>query len=280
MESIMKKSILCPNCRKLISRDEQNCPYCHTARPGSWWMNNPWTRSQGGSDSVIMWIIYLNVGMFIIALLLRPKGANFSMSPFAFLSPDNRSLLMLGASGTVPVERLHRWWSIVSANYLHGSLMHILFNMIALKQIGTLIIKEYGTFRMLAIYAISGAIGFLVSILAGVGFTVGASAAVCGMIGAGIYYGKSRGGNYGQEIYRQIGGWALMIFVFGLLVPGINNWGHGGGMVGGVLFGYLLGYNEKSRENYFHKVLAGSCLAITIVILAYAVLSSIYYAVG
>ena len=97
------------------------------------------------------------------------------------------------------------------------------------------------------------------------------------MIGATLYYGKSRGGTYGQAIYKQIGGWAVAIFLFGLLVPGINNWGHGGGMCAGVGLAFLLGYREKRRESLFHKILAGGCVLLTIVILVWAVASSIYY---
>lgn len=199
------------------------------------------------------------------------------MNPLSFLSPSHKSLLVLGSTGTVAILELHRWWSLVSANYLHGSLMHILFNMIALKQIGPLVIKEYGVYRMLAIYTLGGVFGFVLSFLAGVRFTIGASAAVCSLIGAILYYGKSRGGIYGQNLYRQIGGWAVTIFVFGLIVPGINNWGHGGGMAAGALLGLLLGYKEKRRENIRHKFLGASCVITTAIVLAWAALTSIFY---
>jgi len=149
--------------------------------------------------------------------------------------------------------------------------------MVAFRQIAHLVLQEYGTYRMLILYTFSGITGFLVSYLAGVSFTIGASAAVCGLIGATLYYGKSRGGVYGQTIFRQIGGWALGLFLFGLLVPGVNNWGHGGGICAGVILGFLLGYQERAREGLFHKILAGVCVALTVLILAWAVVSGIYY---
>jgi rhomboid protease GluP len=116
-----------------------------------------------------------------------------------------------------------------------------------------------------------------VSYLADVPLTIGASAALCGMIGAALYYGKSRGGVYGQAIFRQIGGWALSIFVIGLIIPGINNWAHGGGMVAGALFGWLLGYQDQRSEQPIHRSLANICLLATLLILAWAVLSSVFY---
>jgi hypothetical protein len=130
--------------------------------------------------------------------------------------------------------------------------------MLALRQISPLVIREYGTHRMTIIYTLSGVCGFLVSYLAGVGFTIGASAAVCGLIGAALYYGKRRGGVYGHAVYRQVGGWALGIVLFGLVIPGINNWAHGGGMAAGILVGLLSGYHERKKENMLHRLLGGN----------------------
>jgi rhomboid protease GluP len=100
---------------------------------------------------------------------------------------------------------------------------------------------------------------------------------VCGLNGAALYFGKSRGGAYGQAIYRQVGGWAVSIFIFGFLVPGINNWGHGGGMAAGALLGFLLGYQEQAREQLWHVIVANICMLLTILVLAWAILTSILY---
>ena len=272
-----RRSILCPNCKKLISADEPRCPYCGIARPGSRLKNNPFTRVFLSTNQIIKAIVFVNVGMYIISLLLGPWSSGFTLNPLSLLSPSNRSLLILGATGTVPIDRLHRWWTLISANYLHASLLHILFNMIALRQIAPLVIREFGPHRMVILYFLTGIIGFLVSYLAGVELTIGASAAVCGLIGASLYYGKSRGGIYGQAIYRQIGAWALGIFIFGLLVPSINNWGHGGGIVAGAMLGFVLGYEEKRRERLFHRILAWLCVVATLSVLLWAIGSGIYF---
>lgn len=215
-------------------------------------------------DRLISNIIWLNAGMFVLSILVSPGSIGISANPLGFLSPGDRSLLLLGATGTIPIDRLHRWWSLLSASWLHGSILHILFNMIALRQIGPFIVREYGPYRTVSIYTLSGVGGFLVSYLAGVPFTIGASAAVCGLIGAAIYYGKSRGGYYGEAIYKQVGGWAVGIFLFGFLIAGINNWAHGGGLLCGVLTGFMLGYEEKGPENYMHRVIAGICALSTL----------------
>jgi rhomboid protease GluP len=229
------------------------------------------------SDTVVRAIIYLNIGMFALSLLFNPKAMGMNLNPFTFLAPSDRTLLLLGATGTIPIEQLGRWWTLVSANYLHGSILHIFFNMVALRQLAPLVIGEYGARRMLVIYTVGGIIGFWISYMAGVRLTIGASAAVCALIGSLLFYGRSRGGLYGSMIYRQIGGWALGIFFFGLLVPGINNWGHGGGMLAGALLGFLLGYQEKRRESSLHRMLSGGVMVLTICVLGWAVLSGAYY---
>jgi rhomboid protease GluP len=271
MENQKRHSTLCPNCRRLISTDEPQCPYCGLRNPGSRWKSTLWSGGLLKGENLLRNIIYLNAAMYILSIVISPSSTGFSANPFSFLSPGNQSLLLLGATGRIPIDTYHRWWTVISANYLHGSVLHILFNMMALNQIGPLIIQEYGGYRMFSIFTISGVGGYLVSYLAGVPFTIGASAAVCGLIGAAIYYGKHRGGYFGQAVYRQVGGWAIGIFAFGFMVPGINNWAHGGGLIFGILSGFLLGYHERITENYFHRTVAAICVFATIGSLVWSV---------
>jgi len=272
-----RKSILCPNCGKLISADEPKCPYCDIRRPGSWRTNNFLVRGLLQTDQLIKMIIYVNVGMYVISLLFNPLLTSFSLNPLNFLSPDNNSLLLLGATGTIPVDRLHRWWTLLSANYLHGGILHILFNMFAFKQLAPLVAREFGISRMFIIYTAGGIIGFWISWIAGVLFTIGASASICGLIGAMLFYGKSRGGVYGQAIYRQVVGWIIGLFLFGFIIPGINNWGHGGGILAGILFGFILSYQEKKPERLVHKTVAVICIIVTVAVLVWAIASGVYY---
>jgi rhomboid protease GluP len=222
-------------------------------------------------------IIGVNVAMFVLALLLDPRNMGLAANPLRLLSPSEVSLFVLGATGTIPIDSYHRVWTLLSASYLHGGLLHIFFNMAAFKQLSHLAAREYGCSRMFIIYTLGGLCGFLVSYLAGIRLTIGASAGVCGLVGALLYYGKTRGGAYGSALYKQVGMWVVLMFVFGWVVPGINNWGHGGGLIGGAAGGYLLKYTERQRETAFHKTLGGLCLAATGLVLAWAILTSLYY---
>ncbi|MDT8316677.1 MAG: rhomboid family intramembrane serine protease [bacterium] len=265
--------IICPNCKKLISADEDECPYCGIKSPGSRWKL---IVAKAGRGDIVTQIIYANVIFYVLSIIIIPSQLSLSASPFSFLSPSNNSLLLLGATGTVPIDRFGRWWSLVTAAYLHGSLLHIIFNMMALKQVGALLVSEYGAGRMFVIYTLGSVAGYLLSYIAGVPFTIGASGAVCALIGAGLYYGKSRGGVYGQRIFKDLYSWVIILALFGFIVPGINNWAHGGGVAGGIAAGYMLGYKEVKKENLLHRSLYAICIAATLLSIAWAVLSALF----
>jgi len=273
-----RRSILCPNCRKLISSDEPRCPHCGTGRPGSALKNNPWTRAFRNPADLIKIVIGINVAMYALSMLLSPGGIRLSLAnPFIAFSPGAESLFMLGATGTIPIAGYGRWWTLLTAAYLHGSLLHIVFNMLAFRNLAGFIGQEYGAYRMLILFTLASVVGFATSYIFGVQLTIGASAAVCGFIGAIVYYAWSRGGTYGQELLRQVSGWLIGLLIIGMM-PNINNYAHGGGLVAGFALGWLLGYRDRDRvrERIFHKSLAGLCALATVLALLFALGSGAY----
>jgi rhomboid protease GluP len=199
---------------------------------------------------------------------------------FGILSPDSLILFAFGASGAIPVFHEGRWWSVLSAGWLHGSVLHILFNMLWVRQLGPATAEMYGAGRMVIIYTIAGVAGFTASSLAGylldwmpipflrgAGLTVGASAPIFGLLGALVYYGR-RGGS--SIVGGQALQYAVVLFVFGLIMPGVDNYAHGGGFVGGYLAGAWLDPLKPERIN--HLVGAVACLALT----ALSILASLW----
>lgn len=267
-----QRAILCPRCRRLVGSEETICSWCGASRSASWWQFLNWTRGAIEGDWLAKALITANVLYFALSLLLSA-----STGGGGFLSPGQTSLVLLGATGTYPVDHFGRYWTLISANYLHGGIFHLVFNLMALKQIAPTVSSEYGASRMFTIYTLGGVFGYVVSCLAGVPFTIGASAAVCGLIGALLYYGKSRGGAYGNSVYREVSGWVISLFVFGLIFPGINNWGHGGGIIGGIVVAALLNYNERRRENGLDQALALLCGVVTLGVLGWAVMGAYLY---
>jgi rhomboid protease GluP len=216
----------------------------------------------------------VNVAFYIISILLSAHGGG------GLFSPDGTGLLLLGETGTIPIKQPGRTWTLLTANYLHGGILHIFFNMMAFRQIAPLVNHEYGTSRMFVIYTLGGVFGFWVSYLAGVPFTIGASAAVCALIGSLLYYGKSRGGPCGTAVYREVSGWVVGLFLFGFLVPDINNWAHGGGIIGGITLGMLLKYEERKRETMRDRSMALLCAAATVGALGWALITGLLFRFG
>ncbi len=270
-----KKSILCPRCRRLISSDEPACPYCSLSHPGAWWKRRLFKSPLHQPEDIVRWIIYANAALYILSIFLNPTRIGLSMDPLTFLSPSLESLYLLGATGTIALSQ-NNWWTLISASFLHGSILHILFNMMALRQLGPFLVQEFGLSRFMIIYTLSGIAGFFISFVGGVPFTIGASACITGLIGAILYYGKSRGGFYGQAIYRQAMGWVVGLVLFGLFVHGINNWAHGGGLLAGLFLAFSFDYLDRRTETAMDRFLGNACLVLTLAVLGWAVLHALF----
>lgn len=270
------KPVLCPRCKHLIGSNETVCSWCGASRANPLWKAMAWMRGSVGEDWLMQSIITVNIVFYIFSLVLT-KQQSLTFNPLNFLAPGQTSLLLLGATGTIPVDQFGRFWSFLTANYLHGGILHIVFNLMAFRQVAPLVIHEYGASRMFIIYTLGGVGGFILSYLVGIPFTIGASAAICALIGSLLYFGKSRGGTYGTMVFRDVGGWVVGLLLFGFIVPGINNWGHGGGIVSGILLGLLLGYQEKKGETTLHRLAAMACGLATLGCLAWAALGAIVF---
>ncbi|RQW05966.1 rhomboid family intramembrane serine protease [candidate division KSB1 bacterium] len=256
-------SIVCPNCGRLISANAKVCMHCGRKNPGLWGYGPALQKILGDSNMVVI-ITVVSIVLFALSLLLdlsaifRPRGV------FGLLTPSHNALLKLGMTGAMPML-YGRWWTLVTAIYLHGGLLHIVFNMLWLRNLGQMVIPLFGTSRAFVIFTVAGIAGFLISDLVGIGFTIGASGSIFGLLGALVYYGRKRGGVFGSAIYKQVGTWTIILLVFGFLMPGVNNLAHLGGFAGGLLSAMLLGFHESKAENQNHRILAVVAVALTII---------------
>ena len=270
-------SVVCVSCGYLVGVNDDKCYHCGRRNPGLWGFA-PALRSLGHDLGFVPFVTGMCIVMYIITLLWG--GISMGGGAFGMLSPSDFSLLVFGASGAAPVFGYHRWWTVLSAGWLHAGLLHIFFNLMWIRQLAPAVGELYGPGRMVIIYTIGGVAGFVASTLAGAflsfmplpnlrggQFTVGASAAIFGLLGALVYYGRRSGSTL---VRGQALSWAMIGFVFGLLMPGIDNYAHGGGFIGGYLTGRVLDPLKPERIN--HLAVAVVCLALSILAIVASVL--------
>jgi rhomboid protease GluP len=254
---------MCPHCRAFITVKDRVCPYCNEQLE---------PKRSGGEDTSLfagfipharfntVIIMLINFGMYMATALFSMNSGNES----AFFSLDNRTLVAFGAKYT-PFIAMGEWWRLVTAGFLHGGILHILMNSWVLFDLGAQVEEFYGPARMLVIYFIGTVVGFYASAWWSPAVSVGASAGICGLLGAMIAYGMRSQTSLGASIRSMYIRWAVYILAFGLLTSFTDNAAHIGGIAGGFGVGYLAGTPGRLRSpmEYLWKIAAGLCILIT-----------------
>jgi rhomboid protease GluP len=148
--------------------------------------------------------------------------------------------LVFGANYAPLTLALGQYDRLVACCFLHGSLLHVGLNMWSLRQIGPFAERTVGSARYSVLYVLTGIAGSAASILWGLASgrvpvpSVGASGAICGVMGAALVLGVRLEG-WQSGIARQIGFWVLVIVAYGATVQGIDNAAHVGGIVSGCI---------------------------------------------
>jgi len=139
------------------------------------------------------------------------------------------------------------YYRLFTGMFLHANLVHLVFNMYALYIIGSQLESFLGKWKFLIVYILSGLSGSILSIFFSAGFSVGASGAIFGLLGALLYFG------YHYRVYLEtvVKSQIIPLIVINLLIglmPGIDNWAHLGGLIGGVLATMAVGIKYKSTK--------------------------------
>ena len=266
-------SVVCPSCGSLVGVNDEACYTCGRRNPGLWGFA-PLLRQLGNDFGFVPFVVYACSILYAAGLMMTVAlGASVmgGGSIFGLLAPHGGVNLAFGASGAIPVFQFHMWWTILSAGWLHGGALHILFNMYMVRQLGPATADVYGASRMVIIYTIAGAAGFLLSstagyylswmpipFLRGAAYTVGASASIFGLLGALVHNGR-RGGS--SIVGAQAMQYAVTVLIMGVIMPGVDNYAHVGGFLGGYLASSWL--DPLKRERPHHLLIALLCIALS-----------------
>ena len=255
-----------PHCRAFITSSDRVCPYCNErVGPRAIDRRNP-AGILGGLipharfNTVL--ILAINFGLYVVTSLFSMRsgrGGPMNLDPY--------TLVAFGAKYTPLIFEAGQWWRLVTAGFLHGGLLHILMNSWVLFDLGAQVEELFGASRMWVIYFISSVVGFLLSsVWAPSVPSIGASAAIFGLIGAMIAMGVTHRNPMGAAIRGFYVRWAIYGLIFSLF-GNIDMAAHIGGLVAGFGVGYLAGaprYEGSPMERVW-RILAWVCVLATVV---------------
>lgn len=273
-------SVVCPGCGYLVGVNDETCYNCGRRNPSLWGFS-PLIRSLGQDLGFVYLIMVGTIGVYLATV--AGSGGDVHSSMVAPLAPSGRMQVLFGASGAFPVFVLGRWWTVLSAGWLHGGLLHIFFNLLWVRQLAPETAELYGPGRTVVIYTLASACGFAISsimgvllpglpVIGGAYMTVGASAAIMGLLGAQVCYGRRTGSHIVRASAWQ---YAVILFFFGLIMPGVDNWAHAGGFGGGYLTALVL--DPRRPERVDHLMAALVCLALTLAAVIASVVTGLQY---
>jgi rhomboid protease GluP len=179
------------------------------------------------------YVTYTLIAITVIFYLLQ-------MASVAIMGTD--ILISYGARYNEAIQA-GQLWRFITPALLHASIPHILFNMYALFSFGTGLERHFGHGRFLLLYVLGAYTGNVFSFLLSGGYSVGASTAIFGLLGAeAVFLFQNRelfAGQFGKAIQN-----VLFIAIVNLIIgtqAGIDNWGHVGGLLGGLMFTWFAG---------------------------------------
>lgn len=187
--------------------------------------------------SLVQILIYVNLILFTLMVL---HGTLIGHGMSVIFGPSVRLLQAWGGQRWPAVFQLGDWWRCLSYAYTHGGLIHLGFNMLVLYQVGPMLEGELGWQRFFSVYTISA----LTATVAGLFWhpnvtVVGASGAIFGLIGFSVSFYHRVGGTLAIQRRNFMFQWAVMAFIFGLLI-GADNAAHLGGALSGAALGWVI----------------------------------------
>lgn len=205
---------------------------------------------------ITYWLIAINVILYVV--------------PVLFGQYNN---LINNYSVWGPAIREGQVYRLFTGMFLHGGIIHLLFNCYALYVIGSQVENFLGRFKFLVIYLVAGISGALFSMIFGGNYaSIGASGAIFGLMGALVYFGYHYRVYLGNVVKSQIIPLILLNLLLGFTMSGIDNFAHIGGLIGGTLTSIALGVKDKS--SWFERI---NGLIITCIFLGFAIYMAFFY---
>ena len=275
---------LCPSCGALVGSSASKCHECGASMNFSLAAASRSLSSLLPAESPVTYIILsVNFILFALCLVASAQGPR-GFSLFGGIRTD--ILYRLGARDAYAILVQHELWRLVMPIFLHGGLFHIGMNTLVFMDLGPQLEELYGSARYFFLYIATGVASFLASTAwnlffhGGHGISIGASGALTGLIGLMLAITTRRGGAYAQMIRSQLLRWVGYMAVLGLLLPGIDNGAHFGGLVTGFLLGRVFADREPMNATERKRAYALGWTAGLVLLASFAAMLMQYFRNG
>lgn len=178
-------------------------------------------------------IIVINIIMYVLTAYLSYVYGNGSL-----FDSDTRVLILLGAKVNELIAH-GQYFRLITCMFLHGGIVHLVVNMYSLYAIGPMVERVYGRIKYIAIYFISGICSSIFSYMFSTSVSIGASGAIFGLLGAVLVYAIKAKGKTGNAFIKNILSVIFVNIFIGMTLPNIDNFGHIGGLIGGIIIAFL-----------------------------------------
>jgi rhomboid protease GluP len=263
---------ICPACNALVGINATRCHECGASlRFSLAALSKKFSGIFGEHEtpvtSALLVANFLMFGISWVALASTTGGGGLKI----LWGMGGETVYRLGASHWYPIFYEHQWWRLATAMFLHGGLIHIGFNMMALMQLGPALEELYGSARYFFIYMFTGMFGFLVS-AAFHNFSLGASGGLLGLVGVMLAITTKRGGAYMRDLRSRLITSVAILFVLGFSGVGIDNYAHFAGLVAGFGLGKLFADRQPVNSSERRTAYALGWLAGIVVVASFALM--------
>ena len=264
---------ICPACGALVGISATRCHECGAnLRFSLVALSKKFSGVFGEYESPVTSVLLIaNILVFGVSLVLTMQAGEAG-GLHILTGMSGEASYRLGASLPYAIFIQHQWWRLVTAMFLHGGLLHIGLNMMSLMQIGPALEELYGSARYFFLYVFTGAFGFLVSALTG-HFSLGASGALLGLVGAMLAVTSKRGGSFMRDLRSRLITSVVILFAVGFMGSfRIDNAAHLGGLAAGFVIGKIFVDREpmNARERQTASILgwlAGAAILASFVLM-------------
>lgn len=252
-----KKLVMCQACRALVEASANPCPLCGKESVPA--LKARTSTATGSSSFISLVILSINILLFVLMAIVQ---VNNGRGADAFIQSPSGSVLHDFGGLYPPSVTAGQWWRLVTFNFLHIGLMHLLFNSSALYQLGPQVEELYGSQKFIFIYMLTGVTSAALSYMANIA-GAGASGALFGLNGLMVIYGYRLGGTYGKAIMRQMLIWGAIGFMFGYMI-GANNVAHATGFIAGAGLGFVVSPDAPAtnRASLIWNTVAIACVLV------------------